>query len=337
MILEPLGMASSKQQHSEISTHSPTLQKAFQSTFHEKYSFSDFLNTDINTETESFLINKRPVYKASVKLKKFSRFLNNFIFNFADVNTNVVHSYSKGKSPYTAVQEHAQSKYFFKTDIKNFFYSIHKSDIKNLLDENCQSVPISDFDKHKKTILNLITIDGLLPVGLPTSPSITNSILFQFDNALETYCSTRKIIYTRYSDDIILSSSDRSSLNGCLDIVSQLLAEYSSIAFTINKHKTKYTHIGNKVKLLGMVVLPSGELSVESNSKKEIEALFHFYTVDKNKFDDILDKKFKNSLPVVSGRLNYISTIDSGFLTKLRKKYGNFIVDYFYEKPEDEA
>jgi len=313
----------------------PSLEDVFHSTFHTKYSFEEFLNTSTLNETEQFFVNNREVYKASPKLKKLLRFLNSFVFEYADINSDVVHSYRKGKSTYTAVKYHTNSKYFFKTDINNFFYSITRKAVEKVLSENLDSVPVSDIEKYRDHILEMVTINDHLPVGLSTSPSITNTVLFHFDNKLEDYCSSQGIVYTRYSDDIILSCNDQRLLNKAEAKIEEFLKLYTNLNLSINRHKTKYYHFGNKVKLLGMVVLPSGELSVDSSLKKEIEALFHFYTTDKKKFRDLLNKNFNNSVTKVSGRLNYISTIDRNYLDKLRKKYGNFTVDHFFSNPED--
>lgn len=312
-----------------------SLQHAFESTFHQKYKFDDFLNLDMKVESDSYISNNRTVHTTSAKLKNYLRFLNNFVFDHADINPLVVHSYRKGKSTYTAVLEHANSKYFFKTDIKHFFYSISKENVEKVLKINLDHVPISDLEKYKEKILDLITVDGVLPVGFSTSPSITNTVLFNFDNNLLRYCISKNLVYTRYSDDIIISSNSKESIKNIQNIISDYLYEYSESKFIINEHKTKFTHIGNKVKLLGMVVLPTGKISVDSTLKKEIEALLYFYSVDDGKYNNLLQKNFKSSVSCVSGKLNYINTIDSTYLDKLRKKYGNFIVDYFYGGAED--
>lgn len=313
----------------------PTLEEAFTSTFHNRYSFDDFLSISASEQTKQLLTSKREVYRATPKLKKILRFLNNFVFDYADINSAVVHSYRKGKNTYTAIQPHANSKYFFKTDIRNFFYSINRAAVRRILSNNLSSVPIIDIDDYQSHILKLVTIEDHLPVGLSTSPSITNTALFNFDNALEAYCNEQDIVYTRYSDDIILSCDVQEKLNSAAQKISEYLPLHTNLDLEVNTHKTKYYHTGKRVKLLGAVVLPSGELSVDASLKKEIEALFHFYTTDQRKFRDFLESKFNNSVTRVSGRLNYIDTIDKGFLDKLRKKYGNFTVDHFFSNPED--
>jgi len=310
-----------------------SLQTAFDSRFHHKLSFDDFLNLDVTQEYQILDRKKQLILNPTAKLKKYLRFLNSFIFNEALVNANVVHSYRQGRNAYTAVEKHANSKYFFQTDIQNFFSSITTEIVGSVLDKNLSNA-ISDIHNYKDQLLNFIVVNNTLPVGFPTSPSITNTCLYDFDNALESYCLKKGIIYTRYSDDIILSSNNI-NLNNIENIVSEYLELFFNDKLLLNTNKTKHTHKGKKIKILGMVVLPCGKVSVDMKLKKQLEILFYFYINDKEKFEDYLTNKFKGELSTISGQLDYINTVDQSYLDKLRKKYGNFIIDKFYRLPKE--
>lgn len=306
------------------------LQEAFNSTFHHKFEFDDFLTLDVKSECQRFNIKDKVIFNPSIKLKRYLRFLNNFVFDYAKINTNVVHAYRKGKNAYTAVVKHVDSKYFFQTDIKSFFNSITTQDIQFVFDNNLIDIPIVDIEKYKSELLNLVTVDGLLPVGFASSPSLSNTCLFAFDNALERYCLANEIIYTRYSDDIILSSNTSDVLKDAEIFISEQLNLFYSGRIELNSHKTKHTHKGQKIKLLGMVILPSGKVSVDIRLKQKLEVLLHFYINDKEKFSDYLKNHYHGDLSTISGQLNYINSIDSAYVNKLRGKYGNYIVDTFF-------
>jgi RNA-directed DNA polymerase len=81
-----------------------------------------------------------------------------------------------------------------------------------------------------------------------------------------------------------------------------------------------------------MVVLPCGKISVDMKVKEKLEILMYFYINDKEKFTDYLKNKYQGNFATISGQLNYINTIDRLYLNKLRKKYGNFVVDAFYNQ-----
>ena len=60
--------------------------------------------------------------------------------------------------------------------------------------------------------------------------------------------------------------------------------------------------------------------------------MLHFYINDKEKFSDYLINKYKGSLLTISGQINNINTIDKTYINKLRKKYGNFVIDTFIHR-----
>ncbi len=319
----------------QLQNNSPpslSFEDAFDSTFHHKSNFNDFLNLDVRKECERYYKNNKLILNPSTHLKKYLRFLNSYVFDYAKINLEVVHSYRKGKNAYTAVVKHAVSKYYFQTDIQNYFNSITIEDIEFILNNNLINIPISDIELYKSKILNLVTIDGILPVGFSTSPNISNTCLYLFDNALEYYCNTKNIVYTRYSDDIILSSNNRDTLKNAKEIISEQLNLFHNGRIQLNPNKTKYTHKGEKIKLLGLVVLPSGKVSVDIKIKKQLEILLHFYINDKDKFSDYLKNNYHGELSTISGQLNYINSIDNTYLNKLRRKYGNFIIDTFFNQ-----
>jgi RNA-directed DNA polymerase len=309
-----------------------TLQDIFTSNFHNKYNFSDFLTFDVNKEVEKLAYNKKTIYKPSSKLKAIQRFLNTCVFEFASINNDVVFSYRKGKSTLDAVKKHASNKYFFQTDISDFFGSIDKSNIEKFLKNNLDNVPIKDIFEYQKRLFELITLNGKLPVGFATSPLVSNSCLYLFDKALHDYCLKNDITYTRYSDDIILSTSNDKVLLDIDKIVKFLLNKSFGTSLSLNPAKTKHTHKGKKLKFLGLVILPTGRVTVDIKIKRKIEASLYYYINDKSKFISIVGDNYESGLATISGQLNYINMIDSEYLNKLRKKYGNTVVDMFFHK-----
>ena len=59
-------------------------------------------------------------------------------------------------------------------------------------------------------ILSLLcTYEGYLPQGAPTSPYLSNLILRDFDKKIQQICSSLNYTYTRYADDITISSNNK--------------------------------------------------------------------------------------------------------------------------------
>lgn len=309
-----------------------TFQQAFESTFHRKYKFSEFLQIDTESECEIYTEKRRTIAKPSERLKDFHRFLAGSIFEYAKFNENVLFSYRKGKNAYDAVVKHANSKYFYQTDIENFFSNLTYADVAQVLERNFESFPITDVSNHKEIILNLVTLDKKVPIGFSTSPVISNLSLIEFDDDIELYCKNNNLIYTRYSDDLLISSDDKNTLENAEEYLTKSLHGFFSERLRINKQKTKHLKKGSKVKLLGMVVLPNGSISVDIKIKKIIEAQLYLYINDKEKFIDFLGGDYEKGLSKVSGTLNYINTVDPNYINKLKIKYGNTIIDMFFHK-----
>lgn len=299
-----------------------TFEQAFNAVFHNKENFQDFCLFNPTSEIEEISLKKRKIYSASEKLKKFLRFIDKVVLRNTAKNSEVVHSYIKGKSVLTAAQAHINSKFFFLTDIKSFFPNINENDVTRVLNRDKSLIPISDFENYISVVTKLTTNNNTLPIGFPTSPQLSNGLLFEFDNALESFCQSRSLIYTRYSDDIIISSKEKSQLIDLKDIVQQKLHEFASKELFLNEEKTYITHIGNKVKILGLVITTDGRITVDAKYKKSLETILHFYSTDKSRYEDYLEREFEGKERSIFGLFHYVKSTDPTYLSKLQKKYG---------------
>ncbi len=312
------------------------IEMLFNAMYHDKWRFDDFANESIEANTTSKTFNQsgkvRQIRVASEKLSVFHEFLQLFLLDFVPLNQEVVFSYRKGMRAYDAVALHAKSKSFFVCDIADFFPRINQRRIKSTLFTAKYHCPIEDLEGWLDRIVDLVCVNDGLPIGFSTSPSISNAALLPFDNALQAYCISKGLVLTRYSDDIIVSSHEAGALKGFQAQVDRLLQEVMMGEFSLNTQKSRLLHRGNKVKLLGMVLLPNGTVSVDSSVKDQVEVLIHFYLRDRNKFAQRVEGSPRKAEARLSGLLNYVNTIDQAYLDKLRKKFGVAVVDYFLHR-----
>jgi len=320
--------------------HKKELENIFNSYFHNQYNFQDFLNI-IPKQNIHYKFNKYKNYKFisyikennsfskdSMKMREYHTFIKNIFCNYMKVHA-AVFSYRKHINIYDLAKIHNEHQNFFTTDIKSFFYSISTQMIHEVLIQNKVNFPFELDVKYYKNIVNITTVNNSLPVGYVTSPSISNAILYKFDELMDNYSQEHSISYSRYSDDLIFSSDDYNAIKSLPAVIESTLNSLYSSAFKLNISKTRFFDKTEKVSFLGISILPNGHITVEKWTKENISQLIYFYLNDKNKFTVLLQKRFKNNLSRAYGTLNYINDIDKQFILKLRKKYGNFIVDKF--------
>lgn len=310
-----------------------SLETAFNSYFHNKHSFQDFLNININNEYKQIFYSKN-TFSPSKKLKQFQQFLNLFIFDHVNINKDVVFSYRKGVSTIDAIKPHKNKKFIYTTDIQSFFTHIETEKIKHIILENKNNYIIieEDIEKYIDNILSLVTYKNILPIGAPTSPKISNAYLLKLDNLVQEYCQNNEITFTRYSDDFIFSSDSKEKLINFNDILEVFFKQLEYLNLTINRKKTKLQRQGSNITLLGLTITPQGHITVNKKIKYDLEILLYFYLTDKSKFNDVFERNYSSKIEKVSGIMSHINSIDKTYISKLRKKYGSYIVNSFIHR-----
>lgn len=175
-------------------------------------------------------------------------------------------------------------------------------------------------------IVKMTTVGGSIPVGFPTSPQLSNSFLLDFDRNLNAFCRDNGLVYTRYVDDLIISGNSIDDVSTLKDKIPLFLKEHGSPKLNINSNKTYITHRGNKVKILGLVLLPNGKITLDAKHRKHIESLIHFYTTNNEKYLSLLEETFKGSERSLFGMLHYARSVDPDYIVKLQRKYGIYAV-----------
>jgi len=314
-----------------------TFEEAFNTVFHNKITFDDFCSLDLSCEINTFTTNDgRLIYRPSDKLKDCLRFIDRVVFRNLAKDTDVVHSFIKGKSTLTAVQAHSRNKYFFITDICDFYPNVKSTDVVHILNRDKDLISISDIENYIGLIVNMTSLPGGLPVGFPTSPQLSNAFLFEFDQELKKYCIDHDLVYTRYVDDVIISSKTFEKLSELNNLIQNLLKQFASINLLLNKQKTHITHFNNKVKILGLVILPNGRVTIDAKYKKKIELALFFYSNDREKYNDFIAEVFHGDERSLFGLLHYAQSVDTAYIEKLQRKYGVYVLRKLMDDKRDD-
>lgn len=311
------------------------LKTLFDAMFHGKRDFADFLQAvsdgDLARSHIQHGVKQREFISPSERLRPHHRFLRLFLVDFLPVHA-AVYSYRKGVSARDAVVQHAHSRHFFVTDIEAFFSSLTREVVRETIVNAMETIPISDLPEHLEHVLDLMCVDGKVPVGFSTSPGLSNAALYPFDVAFQARCEQLGLIYTRYADDIVLSAGERATVEAGENALTDLLAAMFGDKLRLHRGKSKYLQVGGKIKLLGMVLLPNGTISVDATVKQEIETMLHLYLKDRQRFNALQEAGSAKSEARLAGMLNYVNTVDKAYLDKLRRKYGATVVDLFLHR-----
>jgi len=113
---------------------------------------------------------------------------------------NPVHGFVAKRSVKTNGLAHLRKPFVLNIDLKNFFPSITENRVRGLFES------LGICDRVASIIARLCCLDSHLPQGAPTSPVISNMICFRLDKELLAFSKGLRCIYTRYADDITISS-----------------------------------------------------------------------------------------------------------------------------------
>lgn len=116
-----------------------------------------------------------------------------------------VHGFVKNKSIVSNAKEHKKKRYVLNIDLKDFFGTINFGRVRGLFMAN----PFDMGPQAASVMAQLCTYEGVLPQGSPVSPIISNYIAADLDRKLITLAKKYKVNYTRYADDITISSTHR--------------------------------------------------------------------------------------------------------------------------------
>ena len=170
-----------------------------------------------------------------------------------------VHGFVEGRGPITNANAHQSRPYLLNLDLLDFFGAISNRRVLGML----KALGLSE-DVALAICCICMTKDQL-PQGAPTSPILSNMIAYRLDRDLMRFAKTHRFRYTRYADDISLSSyspplalfeqgippSGRVSVG---QLSASLSSAISSNGFQINPVKAWFSGPTARKEVTGLVV-----------------------------------------------------------------------------------
>ena len=249
-------------------------------------------------------------------LKFLQRWLNREIFCALPIHS-AAHAYRKGIGIAQNALVHAHGNYLLKIDFEDFFPSLTDEDIRalttNRLMRNVPSIEEEDIFVIVRTVCK----HGVLTIGAPSSPILSNAMLYDFDCFVSDLCEDQSVKYSRYADDLFLSTDRPNVLKGLLGRIRDDLQQRRSPRLRVNDAKTVFTSKKRRRTVTGVVLTPQGELSVGRRNKRKIRTLIHLYTRDGLSAEEI---------SYLRGYLAFVKSVEPKFIEAICEKYGKEII-----------
>lgn len=223
-----------------------------------------------------------------------------------------VTAYEPGCSIVKNAALHAHHAHVLAFDIHHFFQSCSKQLVTDLFCDTHYvdglGHRVSIEDGEAQLLAELCCYHDALAMGSPSSPFVANRVMVPYDREIIDSLPDG-VAYSRYSDDITISSDWYLDESKTLEIVSSALGE---AGFVINAKKTRRMGRGNSRRITGVYITPDGSLSMGKQRKRLLRNLT--YRVLSGRSDEV------NRL---LGMLAFCGQVEPEYLALVLSKYAS--------------
>ena len=259
---------------------------------------------------------RRQIAQPTPDVKMAQRWLNRNVLATFPVHNSAT-AYVRGRGIRYNAERHVESNYLLKMDFKNFFPSILAHD---LVLHTRKYSPYRFNEEEMLLLMRLLywmprnTNTLRLSIGAPSSPMLSNLLMWDFDNRVRAICDERNVIYTRYADDLAFSTIEPGVLHEINQIVESIVNELDYPKLRINDEKTLNLSKKHSRRLTGLVLSNEGVVSIGRHRKRTIRAMVHSEIIGELSYDDRVRLK---------GILAFCQDVEPAFVLRLKKRYGN--------------
>jgi len=228
-------------------------------------------------------------------------------------------AYHTGSSILENAAVHAGQGPILKMDFKDFFPSIKAKDWAQycritgcLTDDdeiNLSSRLLFRKSPHQSQLI--------LAIGAPSSPSLSNALLYSFDVTISENVENDHVKYTRYADDLTFSAPRLGHLRNIQKLVRYTLQNTTHPTLKLNEEKTVHATTKYSRRVTGLTLANDGRVTVGRDRKRELFVSVHHALVGK------LTPAQGQAL---AGMLSYINSVEPDFIQVLRNRYGDEIL-----------
>lgn len=256
---------------------------------------------------------KRLISQPTAEIKLLQRLLIRHELSKLPIHHAAV-AYRQERSIKDHARAHVAGRYLLKLDFIDFFPSLHQTCICHRL-----AVDANYSEKELWILCQLLcrleprTKLLQLSIGAPSSPHMSNYLMWEFDTKLAYFCDLVNATYTRYADDLAISTCHPHTLDLVQGEVRRLLEELSYLGLRINEEKTVNVSKKNRRTLVGLTLSNDCAVSVGRQEKRRLRAML----------DALCNGRLaQKDVDQLRGKLAFVHSIDPVFVQKLCEKYG---------------
>jgi len=191
-------------------------------------------------------------------------------------------------------------------DIADFFPSIRPADFR----EHLRAFLPEQFDEVEVKQLELILFwlkkgerTLRMCIGAPSSPAVSNTIMYRVDQLIQELCDAQAVMYTRYADDLVFSCDTEGVLGEIEKQVTSLVNGSKHPRLRINLEKSVHLSRKQRRTITGVNITPLGDLSIGRQRKRLIRAMISHHV------HGTLDREGQNELIGLLGFANDIEPL----------------------------
>ena len=213
--------------------------------------------------------------------------------------SNNAHGFTKHRNCKTALEVHQSkgSRWFLKMDIKDFFPNTTAEKLDEALKTTYPFCLMTTLSRSR--LIQICTVEGCLPQGAPTSPLLTNMVMGFVDKEINDYCKEHGYVYTRYADDVLISSKYSFDKE---EVVAHVGGCVAARGYELKLEKTRYGSFNGRNWNLGLMFNNQGKITVGHEKKHRVKVMLHNYLTK----EDQHTEENKHKLIGIIGYCRYI-------------------------------
>lgn len=235
-------------------------------------------------------------------------------------------AYRVGRSIRDNALAHVENGPILKMDFEDFFPSIRVRDWEAFCDDRgLFPRPIERFQAsqilfHKPKG----TAHLRLAIGAPSSPQLSNILMYEFDKLISRAVERDYVTYTRYADDLTFSAKRTGYLTRVETAVRRVIGQVKWPRLTLNEDKTVLATMKFHRQVTGLVLTNDRKVSLGRDRKRKISAAVHHA---------LLGKLDKVAAAKLAGLIAFANSAEPEFVKSLERKYGPEILTRLKKVP----